>query len=831
SLLLSAFSVGSSLRMNTSEYMREATTPIDITVSSTRWDSPIDTNLVEAVTRDFHVVRTIQRIEETVQIQNGTDWIHLLLIGLDPGQEQHIGGFHVTEGTADINGSFCFLSDTAMRLANLSLGEQIQLYTSAGIHFVEVVGHGSALDKGVIGPSIFIHIDRAWDIYGVRYPRNSSNKLIVEVDDVFAIPATVNRLTALFGEHYIVSNQKSYDLWVASNFLDQADLILASLVMGAFFVAALRVFSSYSLIFSERKFETGLMRAYGAESTEVFTVLLSELSVVGMAGAIVGVCAGIVTSSILSNLVNAIIVIHSPISPDVFLQPNVFTNPFLLLAACLAGILLTMAAGSIPALTATRQRVVESLKHARSGVSNPVMIPSNAVRIARIVFLVVGCVMGVLVIYQYSSDILHLGYARSDSIRLLSIPTIIILTAILSERLARPTSFVNAIKNRTRPVIRSMFSQSLRRRSTGALLIFNLFVSVTLLLLLSSNVSYTITSSWENTLGWQSSSTNVVSYIDDTATPDAIEAIRNQQNVSEISEMCNIYEFARHESNIHLSVVFGIQPESFQNLASVGLLESMNMSRGLTILDEPGSCVLSEFAADAFNVGIGGQIEIAERVNLTVVAICESSAPIFLFTFINPIFIFVDTDIWESVADEPFEPDGILLDSLNPESTIANLTGIPGVYPVLVSAVVQDYSGGLESFRLTIDLSLAFLLVAVVISAILSGWSAATARRREMGMLRALGMEGEEIAKILTLESAVPMATGVIWGVLVGILANISLADIIMRVSGGAFTFVDYRAILIVIVSLVLSLAASYFASHRATMAPTIDLLGDRQRT
>jgi len=113
-------------------------------------------------------------------------------------------------------------------------------------------------------------------------------------------------------------------------------------------------------------------------------------------------------------------------------------------------------------------------------------------------------------------------------------------------------------------------------------------------------------------------------------------------------------------------------------------------------------------------------------------------------------------------------------------------------------------------------------------SAVLSGWSAATARRREIGMLRALGMDGEDVAKILTLEGAVPMISGVLVGILVGVLVNLSLADIIMRLSGGQFTLIDFRTLLITVASMIISFIASYYASLKATRVPTIELLSDR---
>ncbi|TFG34128.1 ABC transporter permease [Candidatus Thorarchaeota archaeon] len=831
SLIISASSVASSLRVNTAQYIRDTTSPVDITISSTKFSSPISYDMMTSIEHAQHVVTITPRIEETVQLQIGNSSTSLILIGLDIEKEENIGSISVSDGSSEINGSYCFMTDSVMQAANLSVGQHIQLYTSAGIYYFDILGSGNALDKGVIGPAVFIHIEKAWSIYQTRYPNRSSNKLLLQLDNVLAIPVTVNRLEVFLGEDFVISNQKSYNLFIMSLFLNQANVILGSLVIGALFVAALRVFSSYSLIFSERKFENGLIRAYGASRSQVFMVLLSEIGIVGVAGAFIGTIIGVFTNNILTSLASSILIIQSPINADVFLKASIPINPSIILMSGLIGFLLSLVAGIFPALIATRQPVVESLRQSFSGVAAPISLPIDIGNAVKRIFLIVGGLLSILVAAQITSDVFHIGLLRNDWVRLLAIPVFILLTAGFSDKLTRPSSMIEAIRRRTTPLIGKLFTTSLKRRFAGALLVFNLFVSISVILLLSSNISYSLTTSWENTLGLQSSSTNVVAYLDDTATNESIEQIKSQHNITSLTELSNKFEFVSYQSNVQFALIFGVDPQPFQRLASIGIVDSLDYSVGLSILDMSDDvCVISDYAAESLGVQLGQKISVADRTNLTVVAICESSAPLFLFTFVNPLFILVDLDTWSSVVNEPFRPDGILLDSQSPETTVANLAILPGVYPVLVSSIVLDYSRALTSFRFTLDISLGLLLATAVTSAVLSGWSAATARRREIGMLRALGMDEKDVAKFLTLEGAVPMLCGTICGIIVGILANISLIDIIMHLSNGQFALVDYRTTIFLIISLILSLIVLYYASLRATRAPTIDLLTNRQR-
>jgi len=369
--------------------------------------------------------------------------------------------------------------------------------------------------------------------------------------------------------------------------------------MGAIFVAALRVFSSYSMIFAERKFETGLMRAFGASSSQIIIVLLAEIGVVGFIGSIVGLVIGALTSAFMSQLVNSILVIQNPIQADLFFQPAIILDPVTYVIAGLLGVLLSIVAGSVPAITATRDVVAESLRTSHSGVGSPASVPLRFRSLSIRGLQIVGILMTTFVLIQIASDYFRLGLIRNDWLRAFAIPAFIILVAGFSDRFSRPSFFINIIKIRTKPVVRKLFSTSLRRRSAGAILVFNLFLTVAVVLLFSSNVTYSITNSWENTLAWQSSSTNVVTYIDDSASSSAIEQIEDQQNISTYSELASVYRLLNYQNHVDLGLIFGIEPESFQNLASLGLVATQNPSLGFSVINQAAnSCIISKHTSN-----------------------------------------------------------------------------------------------------------------------------------------------------------------------------------------------------------------------------------------
>ncbi|MFW9889841.1 MAG: FtsX-like permease family protein, partial [Candidatus Thorarchaeota archaeon] len=115
-------------------------------------------------------------------------------------------------------------------------------------------------------------------------------------------------------------------------------------------------------------------------------------------------------------------------------------------------------------------------------------------------------------------------------------------------------------------------------------------------------------------------------------------------------------------------------------------------------------------------------------------------------------------------------------------------------------------------------------------SAFLSSWSIASTRRREIGMLSALGMTHSEIARTLTAESASGMISGVVVGAVVGLIVEVALSDIVIRFTSGVLHFANLGVVFLIVLSLVGSIAASYYVIRSTTKTRVVGLLRDLGR-
>lgn len=831
SLLYTAFSASSNLQSSANDFLRSSLSPVDIGVSGNRWGQPITEELKISIDALPSVVNSVPRIEEFGVVQLGEEQVHIFLIGLDMNQESHIGSLNTTEGVLDLSENHCFITEQAKGVLNASVGDSLGINLSAGLHFLNITGIGHAIDKGIAGPVVFVSLEKAWDIFHIKYPDNSFNRLLVEVNDIFEIPRTVFQIETIGGDILTVTNLKAYHLQLANMFLNQARLILVALVMVAVVIASFRVFSSFASIFGARKFETGVVLAFGSSRSSVLSLMLSEIGTIGLIGAVFGAILGVFVGYVVLSFVVLVSQIMTVAPTAQIFGVTSVVDVWSLLLSMVVGIGLTLAAGYMPAWRASRESVVRSLSAGTIPSSHDVRAFSPSVR-KRISQSVggVGIVLSILVSIQIISDVFSLYIVQEDFLRILSVPGYLLLVMALSPRLFNSRFVHKPFVARASAVVRSLSSKNLRRNTLSAFVVFNLFTAVTVLFFASTNMGYVITESWKRNVSWQTTSANVVSYFDEPVPLEVLEQVQAMNNVTEAVAVNQALEWFAHATSYELGLVLGAQPEGLGRMAALALTESLNASRGLSIVNDPDTCVISDYGANALNAELGDILTVDDTKNVTVVGICTSAVPAFILSIVEPIFIIVGIETWSTIEEEPFMVSSLLIESSDPVRTLADLENLPGANPMMVSQLEADYTAALQSVQVIADSSLIALFIATTASAMLSGWAIASARRREIGMLAAQGMNRTDIARTLTIENAVAMTSGVIVGSVVGILVELALADILIRAGGSFLVLVDIRTIALVLFSLLVSIAASYIAVGNATKTDVVKLLRDQGR-
>lgn len=834
SLLYTALSASSSLENSANLFLKATLSPVDIAVTANRWGQPITTDMRAAIASGPSVTRAVPRIEEYAQFvyPNETDsGIYVFLVGLDVRLESDIGSLNATGGSVDLSADGCFITNEAVELLNLSLGNVVLLRTTAGLTWFNVTGCGLAVDKGVIGPAAFISLERAWEIYNIKYEAHSSNKLLVELYDVFAAPAATEYIKAVCGEGFTVTNLKVYPLRLSSLFLDQARTVLLALVAASCFTAVFRVFSSFAMIFGQRRYETGVVLAFGASRSQVLALFLAEVGTIGIIGAGLGVCLGLIIGSVVLNFLVLLSRITLVATTSQYFNDLSTIDPLGVLLACAFGLVLTLIAGYLPAWRASRESVASSLGSGAlpaTGAGKTLSVSGR--RRVHAALGVTALVMTFVVVLQTVSDIFSLHFMTLDAIRMMSVPALLLLVAALSPKLASSRRALQPAIVRASEVVKTLSSKNLKRNTLASLVVFNLFAAATVLYFASTNVGYVITESWKRNVAGHTTSANVVVYMNPPADSAVITQIENMPNITTVVPMNQAVEIVWHSYLWRDGLLMGVEPRGLEQLASLGIEQSVNVTRGLDVISEPMTCIVSEYAANTLGLSLGGTVNVSSTPNLEIVAICESSVPVFMLSTIEPVFVIVSTQTWAAIQGEPFKAGSLLVESSNPAAAVKEIVAVPGAYPTLVSTLEADYVSALHSIELLVDASLISLFASTLISALISSWAVSSSRRRELGMVASLGMSDKEIARTLAAESAAPMISGVIVGCIAGIGAELALRDLAIRFSGGLFILADHRTVFLVALSLIASLLAVYYVTKRAVKTDVVLLLRDSGR-
>jgi putative ABC transport system permease protein len=275
----------------------------------------------------------------------------LMVLGISPEKEKHVREYIFAEGDSFPEGNEILLEAGFARLVNKKLGDEVRLLTRRGPHQFRLAGllapEGAAAFQG--GSVVFMPLDTAQ--YWFRTP-GRVNTIDVVLDEGASEDVVARELSQRLPPGFSVTPPSTRtELSRETLFLAEQGLNMAaalSLVAAAFIIV-----NSLWMSITERRRRLATLRTIGATRMQVFSLIMREGLLLGVAGTFLGIGLGIGGAALLTRVMERMFQTSLPVF---------HLDIGSLLSAAALGLMLSLAAVLLPAWTATRISPLEGMR-------------------------------------------------------------------------------------------------------------------------------------------------------------------------------------------------------------------------------------------------------------------------------------------------------------------------------------------------------------------------------------------------------------------------------------------------------------------------------------
>lgn len=325
---------------------------VDLTVSSeTRggFDSAVLGD-VQGVAGISHAIGLLQR---NALLPAGEAVSTLTITGVDPATVQDIRAFTVA------NGRFLQPNDSNTMLISENLAEQLGLAVGDSLTLPSAIGSADFEIVGILSTralpgveEVYVPLPAAQALFNEPGQINTIEIALTADADKTAVGETI---LSLLGSGYKLGGQEIGQEFFASMQIGQAAFNMfgiMALIMGGFII-----FNTFRTVVAERRRDIGLLRAVGASRRTVVGIILVETVLQGILGTALGLIFGYLLAVGSTALMQPIFVeyLRFELGGPVFSTASLITAVFL-------GIVVTVAGGLYPAITASRVMPLEALR-------------------------------------------------------------------------------------------------------------------------------------------------------------------------------------------------------------------------------------------------------------------------------------------------------------------------------------------------------------------------------------------------------------------------------------------------------------------------------------
>ena len=713
--------------------------------------------------------------------------------------DEELNHVDIDEGVAPVAAGEIAVDRGLAENEGLAVGDQVVVLTSAGQFDATIVGTTSfgstdAIDRNgtvsVPETAAFDWLNAGVVAYEDLYLRGnvSEPELVAAVE-----PLAPDGFQVQTGAQFLEDKRAE-----ASGFGKALKIGLQAFAALALFVGAFVIYNTFSVIVAQRLRELAVLAAIGATPKQIKRSLRFEGLLIGIIGSLLGVVAGFALAYLLVTIVAALGV--SLPGSGIRVTPTVVTQ------GLFAGTLITFFSVMIPARRAAKTEPIEALRQAA--------VESSTVSRKRTVFAAVLITLGILGLLDGSAAALGLGALAIFIGVIVAGP----LLAILVSKASRPIASLFGLEGRLASDNTARNPQ--RTATTANALLIGVYL-VTLVTVAGTSIKDFAIEEIDKLSGADFFMDSTGGVIDDTLVAD-LEAIEDVERV---------VPFRR------APVTFEGDPSAISTADFATLSESTGVEIAEGSFDDlgPGGIVISDGA------GLGGSTADDEPALGSTVTIVNSSGTSLDLEVVGIVDANIDVSFTGNfVAEETFDsfigvtqPSSAFIDvasgaQSDVEDEINEVLSLRPDITLTAGSAIGAAIGGIFDFLINAVNGLLLMSVIVALIGIVNTMSLSILeRRRELGLLRVVGMLDRRVRRMVRIESVIIASLGTIAGMLVGGFTGWALVRAISQSGDASVPFSPPLGLLAVVLVLGVGLGflAALIPAQRSTRMEVLDAI------
>jgi putative ABC transport system permease protein len=693
--------------------------------------------------------------------------------------------------------------------AGLELGEDIELIGQGSAKKFRLVGFsqlGSASFGGASIAQVTLPVAQA-----LTHKRGRFDQISVAADEGVAPALLKRRIEAQMPPGVRVETGKESADRSSEEIRDNLSFLQTFLLVFGFiavFVGSFLIFNTFSITVAQRISEFGMLRTLGASRRQILTGVIVEALVIGAVGAVIGVAGGFLIALLLQALLEAF-EIDLP-TTDLVMKSRT------IVVSLLVGVVVTFVSSLIPALRSTRVPPIAAL-HA--------FAPAPTRR-RRLIYLAFSVLLGVVGLAMVLIGLL--GNASAGAAAGLmggGAVVIVIAVSLFSPRLVPPLAAVAGWPlERLRRLLGRLARENAQRNPSRTAV-----TAAALMIGLALVAFVTVFSA-----GLKSS---VAQVVDENFAGGLV--IQNSDGFSPIPN--GTARAARKVPGVDLvATIRSAQAKLVKNGAGVAVsAPTKNIEEAVRVEWEKGGpsdlrsladdqAILSDSFASENDLEVGDRFRLLsqtrKRPSFEVVGEFSSKLGVFGSALITQPALAREFGQTQDTTDFVKTAPGV--DSARVQTLLTGL--VKTAFPTAEVLNQQELKESREKqVDQLVNLIFALLLLAIVIS--LFGIANTLAlsiheRRRELGMLRAIGMSRRQVRTMIRYEAVITALIGGILGMVLGVIFAALIAQP-LKDEGFTLSYPVGSLIVLLIIAAVIGVLAAIFPARRASKLDVLESL------